>query len=493
MADHAIVEFPIPTPGSNPWDVAVASGPDVWFTEFNANKVGRYHVPTGTFTELELPTPDSQPAGITADPYGVIWLVEANGNNLARIDPATLDILEVPIPTPDSRPLAIAVGPDGNLWFTEAFASQVGRLELSSTSITEFPTPTPNATPMGIAGGPASVWFTESHPGAAAIVQIVLATMGMAEVKLPDPDSSPLAITLGPDGNMWFTAPGTTGLGSGLGKVSPVSLAVTMLSTPTPKSAVAGIAAGPDHNVWFTEGIGNLGFVNPDTLAITEIPAGAGRSPFLLTTGFDGTLWFTDPATNSLGEVFVRVAPGPCGPGGCPAPTEIACIVVDKVFDYCYQQDTSPMVCAPLLEDPPPGPVVSCTVSAVSCTFASSVPAASTDYVNATFVLSATVTFSVQFDAICYVAQEPVSLFKTVTLCGPTGTTPSCAVVSATCIPPVVIDEEVCTTVTFCATFASTAQVQLLVPAYGYCTPAPCVTLPLGACPPSPIFPPQCT
>ncbi len=493
MANHAIVEFPIPTPGSNPWDVAVASGPDIWFTEFNTNKVGRYHVPTGTFTELNLPTADSQPAGITVDPYGVIWLVEANGNNLARVDPATLDILEVPIPTPDSRPLDIAVGPDGNIWFTESFASQVGRLDLASTIITEFPTPTPNSAPLGIAGGPASVWFTESHVGDAAVVQIVLATMGMAEVKLPNPNSSPFAITLGPDGNMWFTLPGTTGLGNGLGKISPLSLAVTELTTPTVKSAVAGIAAGPDGKVWFTEGIGNLGFVDPATLAITEIPAGSGSSPFMIATGFDGTLWYTDPAKNSIGEVFTQVAPGPCGPGGCPAPTEIACIAVDKVFDYCYQQDTSPMVCAPLMQDPAPSPAISCSVSSVSCAFVGSVAAATADYVEATFVLSATVDFNVSFDGLGGIAQEAVSLFKTVTLCGPSGTSQSCTVLSATCTPPAIIDETICTVVTFCATFTSTATVQLLVPAYGYCTPAPCVTLPLGACPPSAIFPPQCT
>jgi len=47
--------------------------------------------------------------------------------------------------------------------------------------------------------------------------------------------------------------------------------------------------------------------------------------------------------------------------------------------------------------------------------------------------------------------------------------------------------------VSFCLRFTSIAVVQLLVPSYGYCPPAPCQTLPSPPCPPSPIFPPRCT
>jgi len=493
MAEHAVAEHQIPTPSSNPWGVAFASSLDIWFTEFDANKVGRYHVATGSFLELDLPTLHSQPAGITVGADGSIWLVEANGNHVVRIDPVTLAITEVPIPTADSRPLFIALGPDGNIWFTESFASQVGRLDPATLAIVEFATPTPNAAPLGIFRGPDNdVWFTESHAGDAAIVQIVLATMGMAEVKLPDPLSSPFSITLGPDGNMWFTAPGTTGLGNVIGRISPVSLALTEISTPTAHSAVAGIAAGPDGNVWFTEGIGNVGFVNPGTLVITEIPVGAGSSPFLITLGFDDTLWFTDPGTNSLGEVFTNVAPGPCPPGGCPPPSEIDCIAVDKVFDYCFQQDVAPQLCAPF-ECAGTITSITCAVTAASCSFQSSVPAATPDFVQATFLITATVDFTIVTTLTTCITSATVALLKTVTLCGPAGTVQSCDLLSASCVPPAAVGATVCTQVSFCLTFTSSAVVQLLVPSYGYCSPAPCQTLPLPPCPPSPIFPPQCT
>ncbi len=493
VAEHAVAEYPIPTPSSNPWGVAFAPSLDIWFTEFDANKVGRFHVATKSFLELDLPTPDSQPAGITVGADGFIWLVEANGNQVARIDPVTFAITEVPIPTPDSRPLFIALGPDGNIWFTESFASQIGRLDPLTLTIAEFPTPTANSAPLGIFRGPDNdVWFTESHPGDAAVVQIILATMGMAEVKLPNPLSSPMSITLGPDGDMWFTEPGTTGFGNVIGRISPVSLALTEIATPTPHSAVAGIAAGPDGNVWFTEGIGNVGFLNPTTLAVTEIPAPPGSSPFLIALGFDDTLWFTDPGTNSLGEVFTRVAPGPCPPGGCPPPSEIDCIAVDKIFDYCFQQDVVPQVCAPLECG---GTITSmtCTVTAASCSFQGSVPSSTPDLVQATFLITATVSFTVVTTLTTCTTSGTLALLKTVTLCGPAGTVQSCDLLSASCAPPAIVDATICTQVSLCLTFTSTGFVQLLVPSYGYCTPAPCRTLPQLPCPPSTIFPPQCT
>jgi len=34
-----------------------------------------------------------------------------------------------------------------------------------------------------------------------------------------------------------------------------------------------------------------------------------------------------------------QIVPGPCPPCGCPEPTEIVCIMVDKVYDACSQRE----------------------------------------------------------------------------------------------------------------------------------------------------------
>jgi hypothetical protein len=188
----------------------------------------------------------------------------------------------------------------------------------------------------------------------------------------------------------------------------------------------------------------------------------------------------------------LAIQPGPCPPTGCPPPTEIDCIAVDKVFDFCFQQDTTGTVCAPFVCA---GTItgISCAVSSATCSFQSSTPGVTTDFILATFLISATVDFTVVTTVTTCTAAASVTFLKTVVLCGPLGTSQSCSVLTASCAPPAVIDGTICTTVTLCETFTSTATVSLLVPSYGYCTPAPCVTQPLPACPPSPLFPPQCT
>jgi hypothetical protein len=83
---------------------------------------------------------------------------------------------------------------------------------------------------------------------------------------------------------------------------------------------------------------------------------------------------------------------------------------------------------------------------------------------------------------------------QTFTLCAPTGTTISCEIPSSALTPLAVVGTQVCGTVTICLLVESLAMVKLLVPSYGFCTPAPCVVSPAPpfACPPSPLYPPQC-
>ncbi len=87
---------------------------------------------------------------------------------------------------------------------------------------------------------------------------------------------------------------------------------------------------------------------------------------------------------------------------------------------------------------------------------------------------------------------------KTVTLCAPEGVNIDCSnstLLSCNCIVTDVEeeDEDIAYTITcdiqVCLVIRSVLTVQLLVPSYGFCVPAPCVTLP-GVCPPLP--PDQC-
>jgi len=125
VAQPVITEFPLPTASSNP--AGITAGPDgnLWFTEFNGNRIGRI-TPGGVITEFPLPTAGSAPQGITAGPDGNLWFTELIGK-IGRITPGGV-ITEFPLPTASSQPWEITAGPDGNLWFTEQGGNRIGRI-----------------------------------------------------------------------------------------------------------------------------------------------------------------------------------------------------------------------------------------------------------------------------------------------------------------------------------------------------------------------------
>jgi virginiamycin B lyase len=115
--------------------------------------------------EIALPAVYSQPHGITTGLDGNLWFTEYQGNKIGQMTTAGVVVDEFPIPTAGSIPYAITAGPDGNLWFTEAgeyYGNKIGRITTAGF-ITEFPIPTASSTPYGITAGPdRNLWFTES-------------------------------------------------------------------------------------------------------------------------------------------------------------------------------------------------------------------------------------------------------------------------------------------------------------------------------------------
>src|SRR5258706_11292943 len=107
----------------------------------------------GTITEFPVPTSSSQPAGITAGPDGNLWFTESNANKIGRITTSG-GFTEFPVPTTSSDPIGITAGPDGNLWFAETAGNKIGRITTTGVVINEFPVPTSGSEPDDITAGP---------------------------------------------------------------------------------------------------------------------------------------------------------------------------------------------------------------------------------------------------------------------------------------------------------------------------------------------------
>jgi len=333
----SVVEYAVPTTGSQP--VSIVTGPDgsLWFTEFAANKIGRLST-NGTFDEFPILTVASQPDELAAGPDGNVWFAETAGNKIGRVTP-TGDVTEFGAGiSPASQPTAIVAGADGNLWFTErALANPTGRIGRISPSgeVTEYGIGITGHPLVIAAGSDGNLWFTES-PGN-KIGRIDPATMAVSEFPVPTFQSAPWEITAGPDGNLWFTEL----LGNKIGRISTDG-EITEFPVPTPASRPNTIRPGPDPNpakncvfqrgrlgeeafvarygsfggcvstlaatrtLWFSEQLGNkIGQVTTGG-DIFEFPLPSANSqPNGVAAGPGGAVWFAEQARNKIGRLDV--------------------------------------------------------------------------------------------------------------------------------------------------------------------------------------------
>lgn len=199
------------------------------------------------------------------------------------------------------------------------------------------------------------------------------------------------------------------------------------------------------------------------------------------------------------------ITPGPCPPEGCPPPTSIECIEVDRVYDLCFQQETRTR--ALVVKDPcvleclcPRGPEQCPAGTIIPCLIQQS--DSSCDVVNRVQQTGgfARVTLRVRVPVALFRVgtqagtREPclvrhIEFTKTVLLCAPEGTRIECRV-SGDC-RAIVTDGDSCrldieVSLAICVVIKAVAEVNLLVPTYGFCVPAECVTAGLGPCPPTP-------
>lgn len=159
------------TPGSQAY--VIATGPDgnLWFTEYNGPRIGRFDVAAQTATEFG---PLKAPAtSITAGPDGNVWFVESSpytsSSLIGRVTPSG-QITEFTTKLVPGTIVAMTTGADGNLWFVKnGFGGPaIGRVDPATGNSTLFNTGLTGAFTLfgGIAAaGDGNVWFTDYSDG----------------------------------------------------------------------------------------------------------------------------------------------------------------------------------------------------------------------------------------------------------------------------------------------------------------------------------------
>ena len=275
---------------------SIVVGPDqnLWFTEFNSNRVCRITT-NGTITGWQLNT-NAHPTGITVGPDGNLWFLEYGLNMVATIttNGITTNGITTNAPLKEYGPVAtnsllynIATGPDGNLWFTEALAGKIGSITTAG-AITEYTLPATNCGPYDIVAGPdGALWFTEFSSNK---LGRITTSGAVTEFQMPVTTNqftfytnNPNGILLGPDNNIWYADKGA----GFIGRFNPTNHIITFQFTPTTNSQPTFLATGPDKNIWFCETfanfIGEFFITNLLTLNAANITTSSTNYPALAT------------------------------------------------------------------------------------------------------------------------------------------------------------------------------------------------------------------
>src|SRR5438094_10112570 len=133
--------------------VVVASDDTIWFAEQYANYIGHYLPATRQFQPYPLPiltVPDpglpgktlalpSAPNDLALDNQGNVWFTELNANALGRLNIQSGQTQQYPLASTKTtkalNPYGITIDPQGTVWFTEASTSHIGRLDPTTAQI----------------------------------------------------------------------------------------------------------------------------------------------------------------------------------------------------------------------------------------------------------------------------------------------------------------------------------------------------------------------
>ena len=328
---HFIDEYDVPTPNSAPLAVTVDRGGNVWFTESNATKLGRFDPSTGIFKEYTVPGAGDM-WGITIDSHGNIWVSQyslkgsvkpggavapGGSGRLIRFDPNNGNFTVIDIPTPGAFPFRLTSDAEGRIWFTELLGNQIGYYDPSSGNLREYLVPTQFAGPADLTFDThGTLWFTEAYNGSVAKFDPESNKFSEYHFASIDPRQyvgSPVGISVAQNGIIWVADHG----GNWVVKFNSTSQRITLYPTHFPPASVYPISLVNDllldrqGRVWFTEHGGNsVGYLEPGTQRMVEfsIPTGPISTVLWLALAPNGDLWFTEWSSNKIGIVHANLS-----------------------------------------------------------------------------------------------------------------------------------------------------------------------------------------
>ncbi len=146
----------LPTPGSEPYGIAVNSKGIPFFCEFGTNKLGLINPETMEITEKVLPQ-GARPRRLAIDSSDRVYYTDFSRGYLGQFDPNTGHLQEWLSPGgSESHPYGIAITPDGAVWYSESGLkpNTIVRFDPSSKKFQSWPIPSGGGTVRNMVSTP---------------------------------------------------------------------------------------------------------------------------------------------------------------------------------------------------------------------------------------------------------------------------------------------------------------------------------------------------
>jgi len=293
----AVREYRIPTPGAEPFDIAAGAGGSMWFTEYDADRIGRISA-AGVITQYKVPTPGAGPYQIAAGAGGVMWFTEYNTTKLGRITPDG-QVTEIELPKPTFGGTGIATGPAGTLIMADP-GGVIDQVSATGT-ITQTKVPVAGGYPFAIALQGGRVWFTEISGYYEFSAALLTLPGGVQTLSTGNSLSDIVALTSAPSGALWFADFGT----DRVGEVTP-SGQLTQFPDGSAFGGLSDLAVASDGTVWFCLQNGLIGRLGTDgRLTQLALPSPAAN-PDGIAAGPGGTIWVTEAGADKIARITPR-------------------------------------------------------------------------------------------------------------------------------------------------------------------------------------------
>jgi len=111
---------------------------NLYFTEYQGNKIGRIDAETKEVKFFETPSPHSKPRRIFMDEQGHLWIGEYGANRVAMLDTQTEKFKEWALPTPWTGPYYAIPDKNGEVWTGGMTTDRIVRLDPKTGQTIEY-------------------------------------------------------------------------------------------------------------------------------------------------------------------------------------------------------------------------------------------------------------------------------------------------------------------------------------------------------------------